>query len=82
MARCVCGNDSQGRCGFVTRLIDCDRCDNRTGYRRCGGCTRGQRDVVLKCCGACRPAGKIKCLPCNGIGKREIKERCTRRHVG
>ncbi|KAH6651330.1 hypothetical protein F5144DRAFT_589571 [Chaetomium tenue] len=81
MPKCSkCGNDTNKPRGFETVTIDCDRCDHHSGYRRCTGCTRGPRDVVMKCCGRCSPAGKIKCLPCNGTGSREIKKPCTRRH--
>jgi hypothetical protein len=66
-----------------TVKVDCDRCDNHSGYTRCTGCTRGPRDVVLKCCGRCDPLGKIKCYACSGKGKRDIKQKCTARtHSG
>jgi hypothetical protein len=81
MAKCnKCGNDTNKPRGFETQTINCDRCDRSSGYRRCNTCTRGPRDIVLKCCGHCSPAGKIKCQPCDGKGTRKIKVPCTARH--
>ncbi|KAG7293640.1 hypothetical protein NEMBOFW57_003694 [Staphylotrichum longicolle] len=74
MVMCRCGKDSAAGPGFIEKTERCDRCDRSSGYRRCGTCTRGPGDIVLKCCGHCSPAGKIKCQPCNGSGYRKIKE--------
>jgi hypothetical protein len=81
MAPCSkCGNDTNKGRGFETKTVKCDRCSH--GYRRCGTCTRGPGDIVLKCCGNCSPAGKIKCLPCSGSGYRQVKVPCTGTHRG
>ncbi|KAK4154681.1 hypothetical protein C8A00DRAFT_32501 [Chaetomidium leptoderma] len=82
MGKCPnkCGKDTTETAGFVVKSVSCGSCPNNQGWSRCGGCTRGPRDIVLKCCGRCSPAGKIECLICKGKGTRKVNEVCRGTH--
>ena len=77
MANCTfCGKGPSSKPISKRVSVKCTGCDGK-GWRRCNGCTYLlNTNTVAKCCGNCKPAGRLNCGTCKNSGSYEVNKVC------